>query len=355
MITLILLAILLVPCILAGGIPALLWKNRRWAILRWTAVSYVILALLALFGAGPYVVAHLVTHAGSRPQDRRLTSTPRDYRIPYEDVVFEARDSVSLSGWFVPPSRKRVIIICTHGLFRNRVEMLDRVMPLAQDGYGALLYDSRSHGTSHESMVSLGYFERNDVLGAMDYIHRRYQDSMDKPEIVLMGVSMGAVAVLEAAQESRDYGAIILDSPFSNLRETVIDHAWLFFKLPRFPFPDLFLFWFQRIAGFHADRVDSYKAIQRLQPVPLLIIASEGDNRMRPQVARELYNESPSTLKRIQVFGKDVPHGAAARLHPDQYVAAVRSFLSEAFADSGGEQDDRQRTTSTSAEGGFRK
>ncbi len=336
MTTLILLAILLVPCALVGGILAFFWKTRRLAILRWSAVSYLILVLLVLFGAGPWVIARLLTHAGSRPIDRQLKSTPADFKVPYEDVVFEARDSVRLSGWFVPPTTKKAVIICTHGLFRNRVEMLDRMMPLAREGYGALLYDSRSHGASDQSIVSLGFYERNDVLGAIQYIHRRYQDSVDAPGIVLMGVSMGAVAVLEAAAESKDYSALILDSPFSNLRETIVDHTWLFFKLPRYPFPSLFLLWFQRMAGFDPSRVDSHKAIQRVQPVPLLIIASEGDVRIRPNVARELYGESKAPLKKIEVFGKDVPHGAAARMHPAEYSALFKDFLERALGDAAG-------------------
>jgi pimeloyl-ACP methyl ester carboxylesterase len=334
MVTLILLALLLLPFVLVGGILAFFWKSRRRAVLLCSAYSYAVLALVVLFGAGPYVVARLVTHSGSRPMDKRLKSTPADYRVPYEDVVFEARDAVKLSGWFVPPTSRRVVLICTHGLFRNRVELLDRIMPLAHDGYGAMLYDSRSHGSSDQSIVSLGYYERNDVLGAIEYVHRRYQDAADMPGIVLMGVSMGAVATLEAAAESRDYNALILDSPFSSLRETIVNHSWLLFKLPRYPFPSLFLFWFQRIAGFDPGRVDSHKALQRAQPVPLLLIASLGDERIRSQVAQVLYNESRAPIKRIEIFGTDVPHGAAARLHPAEYSAILRSFLEDALGEA---------------------
>ncbi len=348
MVTLILLALLLVPCVLVGGILALFWKAARPSILRWTTFSYLLLVLLVLFGVGPYVIATMVTHAGTRPMDRAIKTTPADFKIPYEDVVFEARDSVRLRGWFVPPTTKKVVIVCTHGLFRNRTELLDVIMPLARDGYGALLYDSRSHGTSDKSIVSLGYYERNDVLGAIQYVLRRYQDSPEKPGIALLGVSMGAVAVLEASAETKDYNVLILDSPFSNLRMTVVDHTWLFFKLPRYPFPSLFLFWFQHIAGFDADRVDSFKAIRRIEPVPLLIIASEGDVRIRTSVARELYDLSGSPNRRIKIFGKDVPHGAAARVHPEEYYLLLKNFLADAFGQPAVTREGRMTSTSSS-------
>jgi len=185
MITLILLALLLVPYALIGGILALFWKARRMAVLRWSFVSYLILAVLILFGAGPYFIARMVSHAGTRPSDQQIKTTPADYHIAYEDVIFEARDSVRLRGWYVTPASRKAVIICTHGLFRNRTELLEAVMPLARDGYGTLLYDSRSHGTSDKGIVSFGYYERNDVLGAIRYVLSRYRDAVDKPVIGL--------------------------------------------------------------------------------------------------------------------------------------------------------------------------
>ena len=146
-----------------------------------------------------------------------------------------------------------------------------------------------------------------------------------------MGVSMGAVATLRAASESSGYAALILDSPFASIRETIADHSWLFFKLPRFTFPPLFLFWFQRFAGFDVDQVNSHAAMSRVQPVPLLMIASQGDRRMRPEVARQLFEESHSAVKKIEIFGQDAGHGAAARLHPEQYAALMVGFLNKAL------------------------
>ncbi len=147
---------------------------------------------------------------------------------------------------------------------------------------------------------------------------------------------MGAMADLEAAWETKNYAAIILDSPFLSLRDTVVHHSWLLFKLPQYPFPSLFLFWFEREAGFDPARLDARKAIQKIEPVPLLIIASEGDQRMGPGVAQELYDLSKSPLKKLEIFGRDVPHGAAARLHPEQYTSLVKNFLERAIGQESG-------------------
>jgi len=353
MITLALLALLLLPFLLVGAVLARFSRINRRVLVRWCAIIYFAAALLVLFGVGPYLAAWTIVHAGTRPQDRSLKDTPARHSVAYEDVSFNASDGLKLSGWFIPPTSKNAILICTHGLFRNRIEMLERIIPVARAGYGALLYDTRSHGNSDPGLISLGYHERRDVLGAMEYVNRRYQDSADHPKIVLMGVSMGADSTLEAAAESNDYAAVILDSPFLNIRETVARHSWLLLRLPGFPFDSLFLFWLERLAKFDPARMDAEKALARIQPVPLLIIASEGDNRMGTVAARGLRDEAKSRLKILKIYGKEVGHGAAARLYPAQYSALILQFLEVALSSTAAPNDtDAGGTTASSAEEG---
>jgi uncharacterized protein len=331
MITLAILGVWAVPFLVVGGLLAIFLKPARGRILRRSAILYLGSALALVFGVGPCLMSWFLSHAGTRPQDRKLKVSPSDYGLRYEDVSFEARDSARLRGWFIPPSGRNVVIVSCHGLFRSRGEVLERTAALARLGYGTLLFDFRSHGESEKRPVTLGNAERLDVLGALDYVRQRYGRGPGMPRIVLMGVSMGAVAVLEAASEARGYAALVVDSPFSSIRRTVVEHAWLFLGLPRYPFPSLFLFWFHRMTGADVDRVDTSVALRHADGVPLLLMASDGDARIGADVARGLYRESTAPLKRLKVFGRDVPHGAASRLHPDEYNAAVADFLSSAL------------------------
>lgn len=327
MIILAFLAVLLIPVAVVAGILALVFPRRRRAVLRGSALAYGLLVPALLFGVGPWLAARALTQAGTRPMDRALTGSPSDYGVPYENIEFHAADSVRLSGWFVEPSGNKPVLVCTHGLFRNRVELLARVMPLCRQGYGALLYDSRAHGASGKAAISLGYHEKNDVLGAVRYVERRYPDPLLRPGVVLFGVSMGAVATLQAAAQSNSYEGLILDSPFSSLERTIADHSWLFLRLPRFPFVDLFLFWFERMASIGGGFLTSEAAIARVQLVPLLLISSEGDARIPASVAQSLYDAAVSPRKKLKIFGKDVPHGAASRLHPEEYTRLLAEFL----------------------------
>jgi pimeloyl-ACP methyl ester carboxylesterase len=355
MVTLILLGLLLLPVLLVAGGMALFLRGKRRSILIWAGVIYLALILVVFLGVAPYAAAWSIAHAGTRLQDRQLKDTPAQQNVFYEDITFEARDSLRLSGWLIPPRGKNAIVICTHGLFRNRIEVLPRTLSFAKAGYGALLYDSRSHGLSAKGSISLGYHERNDVLGAIQYVRRRFQDTVEEPRIVLMGVSMGAMATLEAAAETKDYDALILDSPFSSLQETIINHSWLWLKMPRYPLPSIFLFWFQRISGFDQDRVNAHRALARILPVPLLIIASKGDQRMGIEVPQLLFQESKASVKELKLFGEDVPHGSAARIHPDAYSTLALGFLERALAQPDRVGNDDASVTSTSGIAGSRR
>jgi uncharacterized protein len=330
MLSLIFLVVLFLPFALVGGL-ALLWKSKRRQILRWTVLSYLGIIPIFFLGVGPYAMARILTHAGSRPLDLKLKETPADYGVQFESITFETSDGLRLNGWWIPPTSKDGVLICTHGLFRTRVEMLARAMVAAKSGYGVLLYDSRSHGKSEKGIVSLGCHETNDVLGAIQYVLNRYE-GRPAPKLVLMGISMGAVTTLLAATQTKHYAAIVVDSPFSSIEETVIDHTWLFFKLPRYPFTPLFMFWFSKFSGCDPRLVNSNLALKHLLPVPILFIGSEGDRRIGPDIARHLYQESDSPQKRIKIFGGDVGHGASYRLHPADYAALLVNFLDHALS-----------------------
>ncbi len=333
MIIVLLLLVLFLLFVFVAAPLAFFWKSGRARVIRWFAFAYPATFLLLLFGVIPFLLATLITHAGTRPPDRVLHETPRDYGLEFEEISFTTEDSLTLRGWWIPPQQMRPVVIGVHGLFRNRVELLSRIAPLCRWGCGALLFDSRSHGSSDRGVVSFGYHERLDVLGAMSYAEDRLGGHDGAPAILLMGVSMGAVAVLQAAAQSKGYAALILDSPYLDLRRTVADHTRLLLGLPPFPFADLFLFWLRRAAGFDPSLTDSRRALARVRPVPLLLIGSDGDRRIPSETARLLYQESGAPLKRLKIFGLDVPHGAAARLHPQEYAETVTRFLAEALPD----------------------
>ncbi|MGH9827175.1 MAG: alpha/beta hydrolase, partial [Blastocatellia bacterium] len=225
-----------------------------------------------------------------------------------------------------------VTIIYSHGLFRSRREMLERAVKLWKLGYGALLYDSRNHGLSGHARTGLGYFERKDVEGAINYL-RDTQHSSDR--IALLGVSMGAVADLLAAAETPDVSAVISDSAFLNFDDTVRHHIRLFFHLPPFPLGNEIEFLIERRGGFDGDELSPIKAVKKIGNRPILFIAGAHDPRMPPSIAQQL--RDASSCPKSQLLIVDGPasnrHGHSYFVNPELYVGRVSSFLDSVFAD----------------------
>ncbi len=300
------------------------WRRR----LKIAAITLVAVLVVLVYGVLPFLFSRLITSAGTRPLDRRLTETPADLGARFTDVEFPSPDGVRISGWLMPSHGKNVTIVYSHGLFRSRRELLARAVDLWKLGYGALLYDSRNHGESGHAKTSLGYFERNDVEGAVSYL-RSGPAAQDR--IVLLGVSMGAVADLLAAAETPEVAAVVSDSAYLSFDDTVAHHIRLFFHIPPFPLANELEYFISHRAGFDGAKLSTIAAVRASGDRPILFIAGARDRRMPPDIAQKLYESSgnpKSDLLLVDGPGTEV-HGHAYLTDPKLYIDRVARFLDE--------------------------
>jgi pimeloyl-ACP methyl ester carboxylesterase len=302
-------------------------KKRRWT--KWLVrviVAIAVLVVVLIYGIGPFLLSRAITSAGTRPQDRVLTETPKDLGAEYKDVEFYTSDGVRISGWLLESRGRGATIIYSHGLFRSRRELRERAVDLWRLGYGALLYDSRNHGDSGRAITSLGYHERLDVEGAIRFL-RDGARSSDK--IVLLGVSMGAAADLLAAAETPDVAAVVSDSSFLTFKDTVAHHVKLFLRLPSFPLANEFDYFISHRAAFDASALSPLEAVKELGPRPVLFIAGAHDPRMPPSIADQLYRASSSPKSQILIIdGPDSNrHGHSYYVDGSLYIGRVSQFL----------------------------
>jgi pimeloyl-ACP methyl ester carboxylesterase len=294
---------------------------------RWKRILLGFVAALLLFVTVgvPYLLAVLITRAGTGPMDLGLTSSPADYGLSFEEVTFTSTDGVAISGWFLPGGTRNAVVACGHGLFRSRREVLDRAAFFRQQGYDTLLFDFRRHGKSGGERVTLGYQERRDFEGAVEFLRK------ERPEapVVLYGVSMGAGAALLAARETPAVVAVVADSPFLNIEHTVVHHVKLIFGLPRFPFASELLWFLEMRGGFDREDFDLEAAAEALGERPLLVIAGSEDDRMPPDLQKRVAEASKSPLSRFVSFA-GAGHGAAYRVATEAYQREVLSFLERA-------------------------
>jgi pimeloyl-ACP methyl ester carboxylesterase len=138
---------------------------------------------------------------------------------------------------------------------------------------------------------------------------------------------MGAAAALLAAAESPDVAAVISDSSFLSLRDTVEHHWKLFFHLPAFPIADELLYLIAWRGGFRPFDFDLVKAVARIGDRPILFVALRDDRRMPPSIARTLYSHAVSPKKALIVLPGQ-RHGEGFNQAREQYENAVKEFLS---------------------------
>jgi len=309
--------------------------KKRWT--RWLirfAVAVGAVVIILVYGVGPVLLSRLVTSAGTRPRDRALTETPSDLGATYQDIEFYTSDGVRISGWLLASRGRGATIIYSHGLFRSRRELLERAVALWRLGYGALLYDARNHGQSGRAVTSLGYNARLHVEAGLPFLR---DDARCSDSIVLLGVSMGAVADIMAAAEEPDVSALISDSSFLTFKDTVSHHVRLFLHLPSFPLANELDFLISHRAGFDADSLSPLNTVKNLGPKPILFIAGAHDPRMPPGIADQLYKASASPRSQILIIdGPDSSlHGHSYYVDPELYIRRVSEFLDSALAPPG--------------------
>jgi len=128
------------------------------------------------------------------------------------------RDDVRLAvGRWQPVADNGTAVVVVHGFgaTKDSSAVAGVAGTLAADGHQVLSYTARGHGES-EGLCTLGDLEHLDVEAAADLARR----SADR--VVLVGASMGAIAVLRHASNRTPDGAVTVSSPAEwNLPRTV--------------------------------------------------------------------------------------------------------------------------------------
>jgi alpha-beta hydrolase superfamily lysophospholipase len=232
-------------------------------------------------------------------------------------------DGLRLRTWTRRGSDARPAVVIVHGLGDSLESYVDRADALNRRGHTVLLLDLRAHGASEGRYTTLGGHEREDVRAAMDGLRKAGHAGRG---LVLMGHSMGAVAVLRAAVGQPDLRAVIVEAPYDTYRANVSHHARLLYGMPRWlPIIPITIAMAEWRAGFRADDVDAVKASAAFG-APLLAIVDGADPRMPETVVRRVADAHAGPH---QVWVAPGAEHVGAVLHPD-YWRVVLGFLEAA-------------------------
>ncbi len=241
-----------------------------------------------------------------------FTFTPFEFQADYEEVELATADGVNFGAWhFRQPGSPQTVII-SGGHKGQRQGSLGIAVALWRKGFNVVLYSYRGMPGSDRAPITFGIKEVLELQAAIAFARKRIPNA----RIGLLGYSMGAVVSLQA---------LILDSPFSDLRRLLVENVRSASKLPGTPFVWLagLLFWLRTRCTLSACR--PIDVLSALEPRPLFFIHGGADAITNVNHSRRLYDayRGPREIWIVQ----GAPHTGAYFADRPLYVERVAGFF----------------------------
>lgn len=305
-------------------------------------IGRILMAALGIVVALIAIISWTMVSQAVVAEREPVEITPLGYDMAYEDIEFPPRmpeeraeeNPIMLRGWWIPRTAQAVgpesVIIVVHGIDSNRARDPEVYMPLIQDlrdrGFSLIMFDLRAHGESDGEVTSAGYYERYDVLGAMDVAETRY--GIPTERIGVLGFSMGGVAALLGAIEEPRLRALVVDSAFAN-----IDDLFAVEVADRTPLPE----WTVSVVKPGMEIVARVRygiRLSALKPeefvdeidIPLLFTHAEDDDRIAADHSKRIAAAATHPETRLQSFPSG-GHSAAFSEHAEEYLDAVTEYF----------------------------
>ena len=295
---------------------------------RWMKISLsVFVGILLLAFGGLLWKTHAEAHnlINSPMTTRSLPDeTPKDYNLPFEDVTITNPDGQKIVAWFVP-SQNGAVIIMQHGYKSNRTEMLNEAEMLYRHGYGALITSVRAHDYSEGQMITFGKYEVNDMEAWYQYLLTR--DDIDTGKIGIIGNSYGGMLSIQFAAQNPNIKAVVANSAFSSLNDTVGTSVKHFTGLPEFPFVPLIVYWAERETGFRTQDIDATQWISEISPRPVFLMQGGADTVISATSGQKLYDAAgePKELWYDPALG----HVDFDSVYPEGYERRIAAFFDQ--------------------------
>jgi uncharacterized protein len=287
------------------------------------------LTITILFGAFAGVLwqtrAEALNLLNAPMETRNLPSeSPDDYDLPFEDVVITNPEGMALHGWFVP-SENGAVIIMQHGYKSTRRELLNEAEMMHRHGYGVLLTTVRAHDYSDGELITLGVYEMTDMETWYAYLLTR--NDIDHEKIGILGNSYGGMLAIQYAAQNKNIRAVVANSAFSSMSDTVTTSVKYFTGLPPFPFVPLIVFWAETETGIKMEEVDATRWISLISPRPVFLMQGGMDTVISPTSGQILYDAAgePKELW----FDPELAHVKFDTERAEEYEARVVSFFDQ--------------------------
>lgn len=278
-------------------------------------LSLVVLGLLAFGSAWFY--SYAVLHPGCQGDRASLAEKGFDS----EPVSFPSRHGPTLRGWFSRGrSHPEIAIIVITGHAGNTRFALEDASIIAAEGYSTLIYEHRSCADPSLS-ASTGYYEADDLLGAVDYAKSR----PDIKHIGVWGYSEGGTASLLAAPQDPAIEAVVAMGGYASLKGDILKPDVKELNLLDHMERQLIVWTMDIQLGVPVETSSPVDVIGKISPRPILLVYGqyEADN------GNVLYQAAGNPKDLWIVPGSS--HGGYLGAAPDEYRKRIPAFFNRVF------------------------
>jgi len=198
---------------------------------------------------------------------------PTQLDLVFNDVVFTSEDGIDLSGWYIPSSQSTKAIIFVHGHGADRHEGMRWFTAMHNAGFNILALDLRNSGQSEGEFSSMSYFEKLDVIAAVDFL----KDQKSIERIGIFGTSMGAATSIMAMEQDTRISAGVFEAGWANLRDLLGEVISQHLGLPRLPLLPISIWLFELRSGADMTALNPDTVLANIASRPVFIIHCEGD------------------------------------------------------------------------------
>lgn len=296
----------------------------------WTIIG----AVLAFILITVYLaVGALVAHNLTRARRKSPHADPAWDEHTLDRVFFLSRGGrLQLVGWYFRAAYKSRAVVLVHGKDSCRGDEFlassrALVQSLVERGLSVFLLDLRGHGESESARVTYGLNEREDVLGAVDWLMER---GYVPGSIGLLGASMGGACAIAAARAECAVGAVVTDSLFADFNEMMQLKFRKLSGLPRLFLP-CGIFFARIFTGRNFAHNRPVDEVRQLASCPLLFIHANQDPFVPSHNAAALAKAAKAGgAGSADVWMTDGAHHLDSyRRQPEQYMKRVGGFFDQ--------------------------
>ena len=283
------------------------------------ALMAVAVVLIAFVLASYAVYVRAFVPARPKPGDD-FKFTPFEFQADFEEAELVTADGINFGAWYFRQPGSPQTVIVSGGHKGQRQSDLGIAVALWRKGFNVIVYSYRGMAGSDRAPVTFGIKEVLELQAVIAFARKRIANA----RIGLLGYSMGAVVSLLGAAGEPGVEALVLDSPFSDLRQLLTENVGRY-KLPGGPFVWLAGLMLRMRTGSRLSECSPRAVLSSLEPRPLFFIHGGADDVTSVAHSRALYDayRGPREIWIVQ----GAPHTGAYLADRPLYVERVAGFF----------------------------